>query len=216
MLKHSYFQGTEKPKPKKQQYKPEKAVLVQPRFEEIFYKNYDLYDVPGKYGPGSGWNEILQYKSVKDFLNKRRKKLKNKYKNKKTKARINLLNQIIKKAIDFSLDQYVTPILGENGAYVNSIPIGGRGDYYFALNDFEGKRPEQLNFGRDYVEDEEPSPYLKGLATILLQPKEPDLLFPNGFDPEEDLDADKTVNNINQYYDVTNSGNKIYNKMWFV
>lgn len=211
MFKKSYFQGTEKPK----KYKIEKTEPVTSRFEEPFFKNYDLYNVPGKHSPGAGWNEILEYKSVKDFLNKRRKKIKNKS-NKKIKARIHTLNQIVKNGIDFSLDQYVTPILGDAGAYVNSVPIGGRGDYYFALNDFEGKRPEQLNFGRDYVEDQEPSPYLKGLALILLEPKEPDLLFPNGFDPEEDLDADKTITDINPAYEVTDSGNTLYNKMWFV
>jgi hypothetical protein len=48
-----------------------------------------------------------------------------------------------------------------------------------------------------------------------LNPKEPDLLgLLNGIDPEEDLDADKTVNRINPEYGITDSGNLIYQKMW--
>lgn len=225
MLKNkiSYFQGTEEPKPKKQQYEPDNSIVVQPRFVEPFYKNYDLYDVPGKHGPGAGWHQMSKHKSIKDFLNEKRKKTKNKYKakdkytrRKKIKARINLLNKLIKIGIDFSIDDNIksTPILGDDGAYIDSIPIGGQYEY-FPLNDFEGKRPEQLNFGRDYVEDEEGESYLSEIDDIV-NSKEPDLLFPNGFDPEEDLDADKTLNNPNTQYGITDSGNTIYNKMWFV
>ena len=225
MLKNktSYFQGTEEPKPKKQQYEPDDSIVAQPRFVEPFFKNYDAYNVKGKHGPGAGWHEMSKYKSTKDFIKAKRKKLKNKYKakdsynrKKKIKARINLLGKIMKVAIDFPIDDNInsTPILGDSGSYIDSVPIGGRGDKYFALNDFEGKRPEQLNFGRDYTEDEEADPYLYDLEEIL-NPKEPDLLFPNGFDPEEDLDADKTVNNPNTEYGITDSGNTVYKNMWF-
>lgn len=226
MLKNkiSYFQGTEKPKPKQQQYQPDDSVVVQTRFKEPFYKNYDLYNTTGKHSPGSGWNEILQHKSIKDFINKKRKRLKNKYKSKdkykrkkRINARINLLNNLLKVAIDFPIDDNIGSgsILGDSGAYSDSVPIGGQLDEYLPINDFEGKRPEQLNFGRDYTEDEDDDFYLSDIDNIL-NPKEPDLLLQNGFDPEEDLDADKTVNVPNTQYGITDSGNTVYNNMWFV
>lgn len=225
MLKNkiSYFQGTEEPKPKSQQYKPEKAELVQPRFKEPFYKNYDLYNMPGEHSPGAGYHELMKEKSVKDFINKKRKKIKNKYiseksknRKKKIKARINLLSKLTKFGIDFPIDDMIGsgPILGDSGSYSDSIPIGGQLDKYLPEKDFSGKSPHELNFGRDYSESSV-APYLYDLDKIL-STKEPDLLFPNGFDPEEDLDADKTIFDQNPDYGKTDSGNTVYNNMWFV
>jgi hypothetical protein len=85
--KKAYFQGgggVNQPTPGKPKYKVDKAITVQPRFVEPFYKNYDLYDVegvdgPAHHGPGSGWNHINQFKSIKEFLQFRRRRLKGKY-----------------------------------------------------------------------------------------------------------------------------------------
>jgi hypothetical protein len=228
--KYSYFQGTEPPTPKKPRYKPDASIVVQPRFIEPFYKNNDLYETKGKHTPGAGYHQLTKYKSVKDFLKNKRKKLKNKYKakdswnnksklrKKKIKSRAFALNNIIKQSIDFAIDDMIQsgPILGESGTYSDIVPIGGYLDEYLPLNDFEGKSPDKLNFGRDYVEGEEPAtPYLDYLMFIF-SPKEPDLLLQNGFDPEEDLDADRTIFDMNPDYDITDSGNTLYNKMWFV
>lgn len=79
--KKSYFQGTEDPTPHKKKYKSDPALVVQPRFEEPFYRNYDLYEIPGMehIGPGVGWHSMESFKSVKDFLEERRKRLQPKY-----------------------------------------------------------------------------------------------------------------------------------------
>jgi hypothetical protein len=75
--KKAYYQGTEEPTPGKKQYKSDPAILVQPRFEEPFYRNYDYMDTEGidgepQYGPGSGWNHVMEHKSIKEFLDFRR------------------------------------------------------------------------------------------------------------------------------------------------
>jgi hypothetical protein len=221
--KKGYFQGAggvNEPTPKKNKYKPEKAQKVQTRFEEPFYKNYDLYD----HGPGTGVYNNKE-KSVKDFL-KTKKKLKNKYKEKssravrlgKIKIRTDLINKIIKSAMDFRTDESVNnPIIGNSGAYKDSVGIGGNLDEYLPLNDFEGHLPTELIFGREHAE--EISNYkkyiIKKLLEKMLNPKETELLgLPNGFEPEEDLDSSMTTNEINTYYGNTDSGNTLYDNMW--
>lgn len=81
-----YFQGggVNEPTPGKKKYKADPAILVQPRFKEPFYRNYDLYDTEGLsgppvHGPGSGWNHMDEHNSIQEFLNFRRKRLKGKY-----------------------------------------------------------------------------------------------------------------------------------------
>ena len=123
--KRAYFQGTEEPAPKGQKkYKEDPSILVQPRFEEPFFRNYDLYDVcgidgPAQYGPGSGWNHMNEHKSVQEFLEFRRKRLKGKYvaddfwiedtaanykqRTEKMKVRALLLSRMVKEA------QYMLP-----------------------------------------------------------------------------------------------------------
>src|SRR5271154_3675022 len=118
--KKAYFQGgggVNQPTPGQKKYRSDKAITVQPRFVEPFYRNYDLYDVegvdgPAKHGPGSGWNHMNEFKSIKDFLDFRRQKLNGKYvaedtwiedtaanrkqRVEKMKIRASLLNQIVK------------------------------------------------------------------------------------------------------------------------
>jgi hypothetical protein len=232
--KKAYFQGgggVNEPTPKKKKYKSEKALLIQPRFEEPLYRNYDVYDVGGEHTPGTGAYHMDKHKSVKEFL--KNKKTKDKYKAQdswiedtksnrqerinKMKTRASLLSHFIKTAIDFPIDDNIqsSPILGDEGAYIDSAGIGGYLDEYLPLNDFEDKTPAQLDFGRDYVDEAIRNKAILNLINKYLNPKEPDLLgLLNGIDPEEDLDADKTVNRINPEYGITDSGNLIYQKMW--
>lgn len=234
--KKSYYQGTEEPTPKKQKYKPEKAIRVQPRFKEPLFKNYDLYetegvDGPAKHGPGTGlYQHMNEYKSVKDFIDKSRNK--NKYKaqdswiegskekrKKKASRRLALLSVLLKQAIDFPIDEQLTenPILGDSGTLSDSIPIGGQLDEYLPLNDFEGKMPTELDFGRDYTDDNFDEVYLNHLINKYLNPSENSLYgLPDGISPKEDLDADSTISNRNIDYGTTDSGNTLYEKMWFV
>lgn len=82
-VKEAYFQGgggVNEPTPKKKKYKSDPALVVQPRFKEPFYRNYDLYNTPGEHSPGAGWHDMEKYKSVQEFLKAKRKKLKDKYK----------------------------------------------------------------------------------------------------------------------------------------
>lgn len=210
--KNAYFQGTEEPSPKKKKYKSEPAPVVQPRFKEPFFRNYDLYDTPGEHGPGSGYHHMLEFKSVKDFLNNRRKKTKGKYKAKK-QARSILLNRLIKVAIDFPIDDQISsPILGNSGTYSDSVPIGGQLDEYLTLPDFEGKSVDQLDFGRDYTEDEQVDKDLDfdDFIEKYLNPAEPSLYgLPDGISPPEDLDA---PSDENPQYGTTDSGSTIYNR----
>jgi hypothetical protein len=232
--KKAYFQGTEEPSPKKKKYKSDPALVNQPRFKEPLYRNYDLYDTPGEHSPGSGYHHLLEFKSVKDFLNDRRKKMKDKYKaddswqldngtRVKKKARSNLLGRLIKVAIDFPIDDQISsPILGDSGTYSDSVPIGGQLDEYLTLPDFEGKSADQLDFARDYTEDDETEDdekKEKGSSFLLnkkflekyLNPAEPSLFgLPDGISPPEDLDA---PSNENPQYGITDSGNTIYNKI---
>lgn len=234
--KKSYFQGTEEPTPKKKKYKSDKAIVVQPRFKEPLFKNYDLYETPGEHTPGGGFYQNMdKYKSVKEFIEHKRKRNKAKYesddswqlddgtrtkKNSDVKARALIFNKIIKLAndenlIDFPIDDQIgsDPILGNSGTFSDSVPIGGQLDEYLTLPDFEGKSVDQLNFGRDYAEESEES-NLDRLSEKYLTPAEPSLYgLPDGISPVEDLDADKTINDINPYYGINDSKSNIYDNI---
>jgi tRNA nucleotidyltransferase/poly(A) polymerase len=169
--KVAYFQGgggVNEPTPKKKKYKSEPAIVNQTRFKEPFYRNYDLYDIPGfeHIGPGAGWHSMQKYKSISEFLKAKRKKMKDKYKaddswidesgeitkkNPNIESRAILLTTMVKVAdendIDFPIDDQVT---SENWGG----PQGLR-ELLMPEEDFEGKKQPSLNFGRDYVEDEE-------------------------------------------------------------
>jgi len=85
--KKAYFQGGGKSHEEakaKRPYKAEPALVMQPRFKEPLYRNYDIYDVEGvdgksKHGPGEGWHAMQNYKSVAEFLKDRRERSKKKY-----------------------------------------------------------------------------------------------------------------------------------------
>lgn len=224
--KEGYYQGTEKPAPKKQKYKPEPAAPAQPRFKEPFFKNYDLYetegvDGPAKHGPGAGlYQNMDKYKSVSDFLAKKRKRNKDKYKaddspkKSRSQRRMALLQKI---AIDFPVDDQVNnsiPFSGEGGSVGESAQIGGYLDKYLPQDDFEGKSPDQLDFGRDYVSDSPEADKPEDAGDLPV--KEPHLYgLPDGMAPEE-LDADKTISTRTPEYGTTDSGNTLYDKVSFI
>ena len=315
--KKAYFQGgggVNEPTPGKKKYKSDPALVMQPRFKEPFYRNYDLYTIPGmeEVGPGTGWHGLQNYKSVQEFLQDRRERLKPRYvsddswqldngsrtkKNPNITARAALLSRLVKTAgddndgpnfdygdgaytamsegkkmksitdhkskgpgaffaddnddhmmppkehgteiydwknspyqgtpkkpkkhdsndIDFPIDDQIdSPILGDSGTYSDSVPIGGQLDEYLPLSDFEGKSPDELDFGRDYTEDEQTGDLkdidLEALIEKYLKPAEPHLYgLPDGISPPEDLDA---PSNENPWYGETDSGNTLYDKMW--
>lgn len=195
----AYYQGTEESAPGKKQYKSDKAIVDQPRFKEPFYKNYDLYETEGEHSPGAGWHNIMKYKSIKEFLDAKRK---NKYKADDSwiedngtvskKARnLFFLNILIKNGIDFHIDEQITSMPVKE---VNQ--IGGYLDKYLPENDSENKSPDKLNFG--ILEDEFSKENHKFLG------------LPDGIEPDEDLDADLT-DTVNPEYGTTNSGNTLYN-----
>lgn len=214
--KKAYFQGTEIPKPKKKQYKSEPTQPVTTRFSEPFFKNYDLYNVPGKHGPGAGWHEMTKHKSVSDFLKKKRKKLKNKYKSKKIASRIFLFSKLLKNAIDYSVDEQIksSPILHDGEIYNSILPFSGQLSEYNPINDFEGKSPDKLNFGRDYSDslfnliyevDNKEKPIVSGPIPLYGLP-----------DGIKDIEELQNLFYDDPRYGITDSGNTVYNNMWFV
>lgn len=235
MKKQSYFQGgggVNEPEPKKKKYKSEPKLVDQPRFKEPFFRNYDLYETEGvdgkaKQGPGTGlYQHMNDYKSVGDFLKKKRKERADKskvddsvqeddgtIKKTKTARRRALLEYFFKKAIDFPIDdQIANPILGDSGTYSDSVPIGGMLDKFLPENDFEGKSPDQLDFGGNYDEPEISN--IDSIINKFLNPKENSLYgLPDGITPPSDLDADKTISNRNSDYGTTDSGNTLYDKI---
>lgn len=242
--KRAYFQGgggANEPTPKKKKYKSDKAIVVQPRFKEPLYHNYDLYETegvngPAKHGPGTGFYQNMnKYKSLSDFINKKRKRNKDKYKaddsyiedngniTKNISVRKAFFVSLMKKeAIDFPIDEFIGsgPILGDSGTVAASIPIGGQLDEYLTMPDSEGKLPTELNFGRDYSEDEiNKIDHINSLQKTLdelikkcLSPSESDLLgIPQGILPKEELDS---PSDEDPDYGTTDSGNTFYDKMW--
>ncbi len=122
--KFAYFQGgggVNEPTPGKKKYKSDPALVVQPRFKEPFYRNYDLYTIPGmeNVGPGTGWTGLQNYKDVKEFLKDRRERLKPRYvsddswqidsgkrvKNPNITARAALLNRMVKVAKEHDCEE---------------------------------------------------------------------------------------------------------------
>jgi len=211
--KKAYFQGTEKPTPKKKQYKSDPVEHVKTRFSQPFFKNFDLYSTPGKHSPGGGWNELMKYKSVSDFLKNKRKKIKNKYKNKKSQIRKKIFLNLIKNALDFSIDEQIKsgPILGENISG-NVVPIGGYFEY-LPLNDFENKSPDKLNFGRDYEDSDSLINLINDIETPIQSGPVSLYGLPDGIKDIEDLES---LFYDDPKYGITDSGNTIYDNMWFV
>ena len=227
--KIAYYQGTEEPTPGKKQYKSDKAVIVKPRFKDPFYRNYDYVETNIEGGPGTGAYSG-KYKSIEEFR-KSKKQLKDKYKADdsydKIKIRAKVLNIIIKTAIDFPIDDQITPILTEDlgyqdvGSYSASVPIGGQTDQYTQPTDFDNKTTDQLNYGVDHIDDkteretykkEDKKPNMEELLNRYLNPREPAIFgLPDGIETPEDLDPVATIAPNQNQYGITDSGNTLYN-----
>jgi hypothetical protein len=223
MKKQSYFNGTEPPTPKKKKYKSDPAIVVQPRFEEPFYRNYDLYEAPGvsdkpKHGPGAGWHSMQNYKSIKDFLKSRRKKLKNKYKandswikdnGEITKSNSSKFREFIRLAfdnndIDFPSDDLNSWINTEDSG--RSMPVTGLADPYTPNISFNKNKINNFGLGVDMTPEEDINidEELDEFIDRVFGPAESPMLgLPDGVE-EEFKDADQTGPNSSG---TTNSGN---------
>lgn len=186
--------------------------LDKARFDEPFFKNYDLYDTDGKTGPGTGlYQHMSEYKSVADFLKKKRKKRKSK----KAALRIKLLKSLMKQAIDFPVDSSIKdPIQPENTGALQSLPFSGMSDKYVPLNDEEDKDATKLNFGEDYQNDGEESETIEDFLEKVNPSESPLLGLPDGMDPKDET-ADQTLSNRSQDYGTTDSGNTLYDNISF-
>lgn len=272
-MKVAYFQGgggVNEPTPKKKKYKSEPAIVNQTRFKEPFYRNYDLYDIPGfeHIGPGAGWHSMQKYKSISEFLKAKRKKMKDKYKaddswidedgeitkkNPNIESRAILLSTMVKVAADendgpnfdygkglyMNMDKYdsvedfrehADKGPGALMADDNDIdfPIddqvttenwgGPQGliELLMPKEDFEGKKQPALNFGRDYVEDEEAidEDYLDAFIEKYLSHEPHSNLYglPDGLEHsnEEDLKYEE----INPDYGTLGPESLMYEDKW--
>ena len=101
-----------------------------PTSRGTFFRNYDLYETPGKdEGPGTGlYSNMDKYKSVADFLKKKRKK--NKARRKKL-AMVCLAAELDVQFLDFVSDDLGTPILPEFDGVRAVNPVGILADDYF-------------------------------------------------------------------------------------
>lgn len=119
--------------------------------------------------------------------------------------------------IDFPIDDQIksSPIMVENEPYGGLVGEGP----YFPENDFEGKTPEELDFGRDYTEDSEfpdnlNEDDLEELSKKYLSPAETGILgLPDGVN-QEGHDAGQTNNNKNPYYGISDEGRQMYEDKW--
>ena len=121
-------------------------------------------------------------------------------------------------------------MIGPNGTsdlstYPGDVGVTDFGTYPYAAEmgwektplhnpDFEGKSDANLNIGRDYENDEEPSDLnpedLEELINKYLTPAETDLFgLPDGNDPA-DLDADQTIQVENPYTGISDISREMY------
>lgn len=110
----------------------------------VLFKNYDLYetegvDGPPKNGPGTGlWQNMNKYKSVSDFLRKKRKK-------RMKRRKMALLNMFLKNAIDFNSDESSNTIPYSSDQ--ESTSIGLMDGINPELEDEEGHPVSKLYYG---------------------------------------------------------------------
>lgn len=123
--------------------------------EPVLYKNYDLYDVGQKSPPVSFYQEMNKYKSVADYLKKKKRKNKKNKKMQRRKRAFLILASLDKNYIDFSMDDQTTPILEPSDTdSLKGANLIGVLDPYTMKNDFYDKNISNLNYGRDYPEED--------------------------------------------------------------
>jgi hypothetical protein len=175
----------------------------------VIYKNLDLYPTD-KNGPGlSFYQELYKYKSVQDYLNKKRKKKKNK----KIKRRKNAFLSIA------SFDSQTTPLPMDPGI-PGANQIGGVADHVTQQADQFGNPPgNNLNYAvsKDFWEEidqilSESANNLENFSIPLNSAESPLHGMPDGIIGEEDRDY---THNLNNNYGITNSGNQYANGVPF-
>lgn len=160
-----------------------------------FFKNYDY--IENSSGPGEGlYKNIHKYKSVKDFLKKKRKRR--------------------KKLLRLAQNQFPLDILSspsQDSSYGNSIPTGGLYDNATSLDPDPNKTDAVrglksdylLNGQRDYSQE---YPTSEKILDEYINPKESDLY---GLKREYYTDeADSTYTPRQQKYNVTDLGNDTF------
>lgn len=98
MKKQSYFQGTADPKEKRKPEELPTSRLDMDVRQPFIFRNYDYTDNgPNETSPGGGLyhGPMDRFKSVKDFLEKRRKEMKNR--SERTNKRSELLYLLVTK-----------------------------------------------------------------------------------------------------------------------
>lgn len=205
--KISYYQGTAAPK----KYKVDKSDVAEPRFDTPFFNNYDLYDCDS--GPGAGYHELTEYKSVSDFLKDRRKR--SKFKIKSPNRKIAFRKILLKTAIDFATDDQIksSPILSDDDSYSHSVYVGGMNDYVNPFYDFNDKSFEHLNFGRDYSDNGGQKLNDDSIKILLnLESEKPPYGLPDGLPDREDI---SDYGGVNPYFGTTDLGNTIFEGISF-
>lgn len=231
--------GVNDPTPKKPKYIPDPAIIIESRLP--FYDNYNTYDAEGvnrpeQNGPVAGfYQNMSKVNGVSDFIEGKHRD-RNRYiidnnfvtkpsaKHNKRARRRAIIWGIIKQAndennIDFPSDSLDSTPMAWSPGVGDAAQIGGYLDKYLPEDDFEGKPPTALDFGRDYAGppldmEEYISDLLEQFEKHVKIPKsqEPDLFgLPDGISPKSDLDSPSEED---PEYGIMDSGTEIYNKMW--
>ncbi len=161
---------------------------TQPRNINPLCKNYD-------YGEGFYMN-MQKFKSIKDFLNKKKKR--------KKKSNISARLKLLKLAIDFSTDAQTTPIDGPTGGF-----IGGLTDQYTPMG-FNNKMPQELDFGTDHQEEEPHHKITELLDQFLKGFESPLYGLPDGVDGFERDHIKVLTPDYQRYWGTDDNGNLIY------
>jgi|688.fasta_scaffold731127_2 hypothetical protein len=163
---------------------------------KLFFKNYDLYEDPN--GPGeSFYQNMHKYKSVKDFL-------------KKKKLRKKAYNFFLKNANEYeqySLDRTLTSLPSTDSPTVQQ-PIGVQ--YLIKPeDDEEGKNPSNITFTQDYSYDELVADKTVNIANV---PQSSAL-----YGDRREIFIDDVENEFtpSTRYGITDSGNETYKNMVF-
>ncbi len=189
MEKKSYYLGTQDPKDKP---KADKRLVVYPgRFKEPFYQNYDLYDTPEGdrgMGPGTGLQggKKKKYKSIQEFVEEKRKRMKDRYtavdeyyaddtekdtkkKGKKSieksvqKAARMIGLKLIKNAYDYGNRDYSYPESNDADRFIPGQGFGGVLDRSVPEDDRLGGSPLEFGYNKDYFSNEDNNPKFSSL-----------------------------------------------------
>lgn len=206
MKSYAYFQGgggPNEPTPKKKKYKSDEAIVVQPRFKEPFYSNYDLYDV-GDTGPGTRKKKKkLKYEADDSWITPN-----GKIKKRKIALRKLFYYSILKQSMDFTLDDQIKsdPIIGDYETfYQSSTPMGGRFDG-MEITDTNVKNKDLLT-EKQYDEPIEGDPIYRNMSPSEIQ-EMIDLYYGSASEKDKlsvPVNNEDSFYNKNLYYGIINT-----------